>query len=272
MARMALGLEYDGTAFMGWQRQLHAGRTVQGCLEEAISKVANHPVDVVCAGRTDAGVHASGQITHFDTLARRDLRGWLLGVNSNLPEDVAANWIKEVPDDFHARYRACARHYRYSIVNRLTRPAIMRSQMTWVRQSLDDERMHASAKFLLGEHDYSAFRSVECQARSPVRRVHRLDVRRAGENVRIDVVADGFLHHMVRNIVGVLIDIGTGKQDPEWAQRVLQGRDRTRGGVTAPPQGLCFMAVLYPTACNIPVPEGALFDGLSPDIKLVSSR
>jgi len=272
MARMALGLEYDGTAFMGWQRQSHAGRTVQGCLEEAISKVADHPVDVVCAGRTDAGVHALGRVSHFDVEARRDLRGWLLGINSNLPEDVAANWIKEVPDDFHARYWAYARQYRYGIVNRLTRPAVMRSQMTWVRHSLDEERMRTAARFLLGEHDYSAFRSVECQARSPVRRVHCLDVHRAGEIVSIDVVADGFLHHMVRNMVGVLIDIGTGRQDPVWAQRVLQGRDRTLGGVTAPPQGLCFMAVLYPTANNIPVPEGALFDGLSPDIKLVSSR
>jgi len=272
MARMALGIEYNGNAFMGWQRQSHAGRTVQGALEAAITKVADHPMDIVCAGRTDAGVHAIGQVIHFDTLARRDLHGWLLGINSNLPEDVAVSWIKEVPDDFHARYRGCARQYRYSIVNRLTRPALMRSQMTWVRHSLDDVRMHAAAKFLLGEHDYSAFRSVECQARSPVRRVHRLDVHRAGEIVSIDVVANGFLHHMVRNMVGVLIDIGTGKQDPEWAQRVLQGRDRTQGGVTAQPQGLCFMAVLYPTAYNIPVPEGALFAGISSDIKLVSSR
>ncbi|MGA9854769.1 MAG: tRNA pseudouridine(38-40) synthase TruA [Gammaproteobacteria bacterium] len=272
MARMALGLEYDGTAFMGWQRQSHAGRTVQDALEAAIAKVADHPVDVVCAGRTDAGVHALCQVTHFDVEARRDLRGWLLGINSNLPADVAANWIKDVPREFHARYQARARQYRYSIVNRPTRPAVMRSQTTWVRHALDDERMCAAAKFLLGEHDFSAFRSVECQARSPVRRVMHLDVRRVGEIVRIDVVADGFLHHMVRNIVGVLIDVGTGKQSPEWAQRVLQGRDRTRGGVTAPPQGLCFMAVLYPIAYDLPVPEGSLFDGLSPDIKLVSNR
>ncbi|MDE2091974.1 MAG: tRNA pseudouridine(38-40) synthase TruA, partial [Gammaproteobacteria bacterium] len=247
MARMALGLEYDGTDFMGWQRQSHAGRTVQGCLEEAISRVADHPVDVVCAGRTDAGVHALGQVAHFDVEARRDLRGWLLGINSNLPVDVAVNWIMDVPDEFHARYRACARHYRYCIVNRPTRPAVVRSQMTWVRHPLDEERMRAAGKFLLGEHDFSAFRAVECQARSPIRHVHRLEVQRDGEIVSLDVVADGFLHHMVRNMVGVMIDIGTGKQAPEWAERVLNGRDRTLGGVTAPPQGLCFMAVLYPT-------------------------
>jgi tRNA pseudouridine38-40 synthase len=270
MARMALGLEYDGTAFMGWQRQSHAGRTVQSCLESAIAKVADHPVEVACAGRTDTGVHALGQVTHFDVEARRDLRGWLLGINSNLPADVAANWIRQVPDDFHARYRACARQYRYTILNRLTRPALRRSQMTWVHHSLDEGRMRAAASFLLGEHDFSAFRAMECQARSPVRRVHRLDVRRDGEIVNIDVVADSFLHHMVRNIAGVLIDIGSGKQEPEWAQGVLAGRDRTLGGVTAPSQGLCLMAVLYPTTYDLPVPEGALFDGLSPDIEFAS--
>jgi len=272
MARLALSLEYDGTAFMGWQRQSHAGRTVQACLEAAIAKVADHPVEVVCAGRTDAGVHATGQVTHFDSPVRRHLRGWLLGINSNLPADVAVNWIQDVPEEFHARYRACARHYRYSILNRLTRPAIMRSQMTWIRHQLDEERMRTAAKFLLGEHDFSAFRAVECQARSPVRSVHRLDVRRDGDGVLIDVVADGFLHHMVRNIVGVLLAIGAGKQDTEWAQRVLAGRDRSLGGVTAPPQGLCFTAVLYPAAYNIPVPQGALFDGLSANLRSALNR
>jgi tRNA pseudouridine38-40 synthase len=272
MTRLALGLEYDGTAFMGWQRQSHSGRTVQGALEAAIAKVADHPVDVVCAGRTDAGVHATGQVTHFDTQVQRDMRGWLLGINSNLPADVAVSWIKEVPGEFHARYRACARQYRYSILNRLTRPAVRRAHMTWIHRALNDKHMNAAAKSLLGEHDFSAFRSMECQAHSPVRHVYRLEVHRVGEAVVIDVVANGFLHHMVRNMVGVLIAIGTGKQETEWALKVLEGRDRTLGGVTAPPQGLCFMAVLYPAAYNIPVPEGALFDGLSTDIKLVISR
>jgi tRNA pseudouridine38-40 synthase len=272
MTRLALGLEYEGTGFMGWQRQAHVGRTIQGCVEAAIAQVADHPVEAVCAGRTDAGVHATGQVIHFDVQSERGLRGWLLGINSNLPVDVAANWIQDVPDHFHARYRASARHYRYTILNRLTRPAVMRAQVTWIHQPLDEARMRAGARFLLGEHDFSAFRAVECQAHSPVRRVERIEVRREGEIVSIDVVANGFLHHMVRNITGVLIDVGAGKHDPEWVQRVLTGRDRTLGGVTAPPQGLCFKAVLYPTAYNMPLPQDALFDGIAADIRKFASE
>ncbi|MDE2235537.1 MAG: tRNA pseudouridine(38-40) synthase TruA [Gammaproteobacteria bacterium] len=263
MARFALGLEYDGTAFMGWQRQAHAGRTVQACLESAIAKVADHPVQAGCAGRTDAGVHATGQVVHFDSPSRRDPRGWLLGINSNLPQDVAVRWIKQVPDDFHARYQAIARQYRYTILNRVTRSAVLRTLATWVHQPIDEARMRAAAGYLLGEHDFSAFRAVECQARTPVRRLHCLEIRRSGDAVYLDVVADGFLHHMVRNIAGVLIDIGTGKQPPLWARNVLQGRDRTRGGITAPAQGLCFVAVLYPDSYAIPRPHGALFSGLT---------
>ncbi|MGB9428488.1 MAG: tRNA pseudouridine(38-40) synthase TruA [Gammaproteobacteria bacterium] len=261
--RLALGLEYDGTDFMGWQRQSHAGRTVQGCVEQALAKVADHPVEVTCAGRTDAGVHATGQVLHFDTHAIRNSRGWLLGLNSNLPADVAANWIREVPEEFHARFRARARQYRYTILNRLTRPAVARAQATWIHQPLDVARMQAATVHLLGEHDFSAFRAVECQARSPVRTIHRLEVHRQGERVLIDVVANGFLHHMVRNIAGALIAIGAGKRDPDWARQVLEGRDRTLGGTTAAPQGLCFTAVLYPPAYDVPLPEAVLFDGLS---------
>jgi tRNA pseudouridine38-40 synthase len=263
MPRFALGIEYDGTDFMGWQRQPHAGRTVQGCLEDALSKVADHPVAVACAGRTDAGVHASGQVAHFDSIAARELRNWLLGLNANLPADVSVNWIKPVTDDFHARFTARARHYRYTILNRATRPALTRTQVTWTHRPLDHERMQAAARQLVGEHDFSAFRAVECQARSPVRTLHVLRVERKGEFIRIDAVANGFLHHMVRNIAGVLIAVGAGKQDVEWVQRVLAGRDRRLGGVTAPSQGLCFRAVLYPSHFDIPVPDDALFDGLS---------
>ena len=263
MVRLALGIEYDGTAFMGWQRQSHAGRTVQGCIEAAIAKVANHSVEITCAGRTDAGVHAAGQVAHFDTHAQRSLRGWLLGLNSNLPADIAVNWVREAPAGFHARYHALARQYRYTIINRLTRPAVGRAQAAWVHRSLDATRMQAAARHLLGEHDFSAFRAVECQARSPVRTVHRIDVRREMECVLIDVVANGFLHHMVRNIAGVLIAVGEGRQDDDWSRRVLAGRDRTLGGVTAAPQGLCLMAVWYPPVYGIPVPEGALCNGLS---------
>jgi tRNA pseudouridine38-40 synthase len=264
--RLAIGLEYDGTAFMGWQRQTHPGRTVQACVEAALAKVADHSVELTCAGRTDAGVHASGQVAHFDTHAQRSLRGWLLGVNSNLPEDISAHWVSEVTPDFDARFQARARHYRYTIMNRPTRPALLRKRSAWIYRWLDVEKMQLAARHLLGRHDFSAFRAVECQARSPVRSVHRLDVQRAGEQVILDVVADGFLHHMVRNIVGVLITVGFRKQPPDWALTVLQGRDRRLGGITAPPQGLCFVAALYPSAYAIPVPEDALFDGLSADL------
>ena len=259
MTRFALGIEYDGTGFMGWQSQVHAGRTVQACVEEAIGKVADHPVDVTCAGRTDAGVHASGQVIHFDTEAKRDLRGWLLGINSNLPPDVAVRWVREMPTDFHARFRAEARQYRYLILNRATRPAIGRAQVTWHYKPLDVARMAQAAQHLLGRHDFSAFRSVECQAKQPVRTLGRLDVQRKGERILIDAVADGFLHHMVRNIAGVLMAVGEGKREPEWARAVLEGRDRTLGGVTAPPEGLSLVAVKYPAGFAVPLPEGALF-------------
>ncbi len=265
MARYALGIEYDGTAFMGWQRQTHAGRTVQACLEEALAKVADHAVELTCAGRTDAGVHASGQVAHFDSDARRELRGWLLGANSNLPPDVAVGWIMEVPEAFHARFKATARQYRYVILNRLTRPALSRDTLTWVHRELDAARMQAAARHLTGKHDFSAFRSVECQAKQPVRTLMHLGVRREGERLVIDALADGFLHHMVRNIAGVLIEVGQGKRAPEWARQVLEGRDRTLGGVTAPPQGLTLTAVRYPAEFGIPVPAGALFSDKLPD-------
>ena len=259
MTRYALGIEYDGSAFMGWQRQTHPGRTVQAVVEEALAKVADHPVEVVCAGRTDAGVHAAGQVIHFDTEARRDLRGWLLGTNSNLPPDVAAGWIKEMPEDFHARFKATARQYRYVILNRETRPALARAELTWTHRPLDVEPMQAAAGNLIGKHDFSAFRSVECQAKQPVRTLKHLDVRRADERVIVDVVADGFLHHMVRNIVGVLLEVGQGKRAPAWSREVLEGRDRTLGGITAPANGLSLMAVEYPAEFAVPASKDALF-------------
>ncbi|HET7922194.1 MAG TPA: tRNA pseudouridine(38-40) synthase TruA [Gammaproteobacteria bacterium] len=266
MPRFALGLEYDGSAFMGWQRQSHSGRTVQACIEDALTRVADHPVEVACAGRTDAGVHASGQVVHFDTHAVREPRGWLLGLNSNLPDDVAVNWIRPVAEDFHARFKAEARQYRYTILSRATRPALERRRVTWTHRELDHERMRRAGQHLLGEHDFSAYRAIECQARSPVRTLHVLEVRRAGELIHLDLVANGFLHHMVRNIAGVLMSIGAGKADEDWARRVLAGRDRTLGGTTAPPHGLCFVAVRYPLHFDIPLPADALFDGLSANL------
>lgn len=259
MTRFALGIEYDGTDFMGWQRQSHPGRTVQACVEDALTRIADHPVTVTCAGRTDAGVHATGQVAHFDSEARRDLRGWLLGVNSNLPPDVAVQWIRDVPDVFHARFRATARAYRYTVLNRVTRPALERARVTWQYRPLDAARMQAAARALLGRHDFSAFRSVECQAKQPVRTLTRLAVRREGELIIIEAAADGFLHHMVRNIAGVLMAVGEGKRGTEWPRQVLEGRDRTLGGVTAPAHGLCFTAVQYPPEFTIPVSGDAGF-------------
>ena len=259
MTRYAFGIEYDGSGFKGWQRQTHEACTVQAAVEDALAKVADHPVEVTCAGRTDAGVHAAGQVIHFDTQARRDLRGWLLGTNSNLPPAVSATWVQEMPEAFHARFKATARQYRYVILNRDVRPALGRAELTWVHRPLDAARMQAAASQLTGKHDFSAFRSVECQAKQPVRDLKRLDVRREGERIIIDAVADGFLHHMVRNITGVLLEIGQGKREPGWAREVLEGRDRSLGGVTAPANGLTLLAVEYPAEFAVPASKEALF-------------
>lgn len=250
--RIALGVEYDGTGFSGWQTQSGV-RTVQSCLEEALTRVADHPVQVVCAGRTDAGVHGVGQVVHFDTSAVRSERSWVLGGNANLPADVAVRWAQPVDDDFHARFGALKRHYRYLILNRWVRPAIGRNRMSWVHKPLDEVRMQAACPHLLGEHDFSSYRAVACQAKSPVRTVHSLTVARSGELIAIDISANAFLHHMVRNIAGVLIAIGSGEQESDWTREVLELRDRTLGGVTAPPQGLYFMAVEYPDRFGLPL-------------------
>jgi len=259
VTRYAFGIEYDGSGFKGWQRQIHEPNTLQAAVEDALTKVADHPVQVTCAGRTDAGVHASGQVIHFDTEARRELRGWLLGTNSNLPPAVSATWVKVMPESFHARFKATARQYRYVILNRDTRPALGRAELTWIHRPLDAGLMQTAARHLTGKHDFSAFRSVECQAKQPVRDLKRLDVRRDGERIIIDAVADGFLHHMVRNITGVLLEVGQGKRAPEWARQVLEGRDRSLGGVTAPPDGLALVAVEYPAEFAVPASKDALF-------------
>ncbi len=249
--RIALGVEYDGTDFCGWQIQSGV-RTVQECLEQALSRVANHPVQVVCAGRTDTGVHGLGQVVHFDSDAARDERAWVLGGNANLPGDITLRWAHPVPDSFHARFGAQRRHYRYLILNRKTRPAVGRNRFCWIHRPLDVTRMQTAARYLLGEHDFSSYRAVACQAKSPVRTVHRLDVVQEEDLITIDIVANAFLHHMVRNIAGVLITIGSGEQEPHWADEVLNYRDRTLGGVTAPPQGLYFVGVEYSPEYELP--------------------
>ena len=249
--RIALGIEYDGSAFNGWQRQSHAP-SVQAALERALSKVADHPVDVVCAGRTDTGVHATAQVVHFDTRAERSLRSWLLGGNSNLPPEVAITWVQPVSEDFHARFRATARRYRYIILNRGHRPALLRNRVCWEHRPLDVEAMRAAARPLLGEHDFSAFRALACQARHPVRTLHRLELQRRGDLILLDVEANAFLHHMVRNLAGSLIAVGRGEQPVDWLAELLAGRDRSRSGITAPAGGLYFVKVAYPPEFDLP--------------------
>ena len=251
--RIAIGIEYDGTAYNGWQRQ-RTGLGVQERLEQALAHVADEPVEVTCAGRTDAGVHASGQVAHFDTAAERSERGWLLGANTKLPDDICVTWVKPVADDFHARFSATARRYRYRILNRLVRSALYRRRAWWVHQDLDHRRMHEAAQALLGEHDFSAFRAAGCQASNAVREVTDIGVTRDGDWVLLDITANAFLQHMVRNIAGTLVAIGSGDQDVGWAARVLDHRDRTRAGMAAPPHGLTLVQVCYPGAFGIPAP------------------
>ena len=249
--RVALGIEYDGTSYNSWQRQKN-GIGVQQRLEEALAAVANDDVEVTCAGRTDTGVHASGQVVHFDTSAERSDRGWLLGANTNLPPDINVSWAKRVSEEFHARFSATGRSYRYVILNRLQRSALHRHRAWWVHQPLDERRMHAAAQQLVGEHDFSAYRAAGCQSGSPIREVTGITVSREGDWVFLDVSANAFLMHMVRNITGTLATIGQGEQRLDWALDVLESRDRKSGGVTAPPHGLTLVAVEYPADFAIP--------------------
>ncbi len=250
--RVALGIQYDGSGFRGWQAQQPGTRTVQTALEQALAKVADHPVRLVCAGRTDAGVHGIGQVAHFDTTAVRSERAWVLGGNAHLPLDISLNWARETPDDFHARFSALARRYRYVILNRPQRSALWRERATWHYRPLDAERMQMAGQVLVGEHDFSSFRAAECQARHPIRDIHELTIRRQGDGVVLEVEANAFLHHMMRNIAGVLMTIGAGDRSVEWAQEVLERRDRTRAGVTAPAEGLYLLAVHYPERFGLP--------------------
>lgn len=256
--RVALGVEYDGSGFRGWQAQRPEVRTLQGCLEHALAKVADHPIKLICAGRTDAGVHGLGQVVHFDTTAVRTTRAWVLGGNAHLPPDLSLRWAREVPDDFHARFSALGRRYRYLIFNQPYRSALWQKRATWCYQSLDVERMHSAGQRLVGEHDFSSFRAADCQARHPVREIRELTVSRQGDGVVLEVEANAFLHHMVRNIAGVLMAIGTGDRPVEWAGEVLARRDRTQAGVTAPAEGLYLLAVRYPAHFGLPPPPATI--------------
>ncbi len=254
MKRIAMGVSYDGAAYHGWQRQDHPPHlpTIQYCVEQALSLVAAHSVEVVCAGRTDAKVHATQQVIHFDTDALRSETAWVLGANTHLPHDIRAEWAKEVDLKFHARFTAQSRSYRYMICNQHIKPAILRHYVTWIRRPLDVDLMQRAAQYLLGEHDFSSFRGAECQAKTAIRTLNNLSIRRMGHMIVIDVCANAFLLHMVRNIVGVLLPIGMELEPPEWAQQVLQACSRKAGGVTAAPTGLYLIEVSYPQQFDLP--------------------
>jgi len=253
--RIAIGIEYDGTAYNGWQRQ-RAGEGVQARIEAALAAVADEAVEVCCAGRTDTGVHASGQVAHFDTRSERSERSWLLGANSNLPADIALNWVKPVSDEFHARYSATARTYRYVILNQFVRSPLSRHRAWWLHQPLDAKLMHEAAQQLLGSHDFSAFRAAGCQASTPVRELKAIQVVRHGNWIVLQVTANAFLQHMVRNITGTLVMIGAGDGRIGTLSSILAGRDRTKAGPAAPPHGLTLAHVAYPDGLQIPSGSG----------------
>jgi tRNA pseudouridine38-40 synthase len=259
MMRIALGVEYDGTHYFGWQRQKEV-QSIQQKLEAALSQVANHPVEVQCAGRTDAGVHGTGQVVHFDTSAKRNLAAWTMGVNANLPRDIAVSWATEVSDDFHARFSATARRYRYIIYNHHLRPGIHASGVSHYHGDICAERMHQAGQYLLGENDFTSFRAAHCQSKSPWRNVMHLNVSRHQRYIVIDIKANAFVHHMVRNIAGSLITVGKGEQEPAWIEWLLQAKDRKLASATAKPDGLYLVEVDYPDEYHLPSqPVGPLF-------------
>ena len=259
--RWALGIEYDGRGLLGWQWQKD-GPSVQAHLEDALGFVANHPVELVCAGRTDAGVHATAQVVHFDTPSVRDARAWVLGANCRLPEGIALRWAHPVMEAFHARFSAFGRRYRYVIANREVRPALESGRVAWWRRPLDAEAMHRAGQTFVGEHDFSSLRAAACQAKSPMRQVHSLQVTRRGSYVMLDVHANAFLHHMVRNIAGVLLAVGDGRAGEDWPVAVLAERDRRASGITAPAGGLYFVQVDYPAHFGLPLAQGPVLDGV----------
>ena len=250
--RLAISVEYDGTAYRGWQAQKHDTQVVQTVVENALSKIANEPIQVTCSGRTDSGVHAVSQICHFDTHAERAPYNWVMGANTCLPDDVSISWLKPVDCAFHARFSARSRQYVYVIRCVGYRSALLRHATTDTYKSLDPERMAEAGRYLIGTHDFNAYRSAQCQAKTSTRTLTRLAIHQLDELIAIHVEANGFLQNMVRNITGVLMAVGANEAVPEWAQEVLQSRDRTQGGVTAPPQGLYFLGPTYDAVFDLP--------------------
>jgi len=249
--RIALGVEYDGSSYCGWQSQAE-GRTVQDTLQVALSQIAGEQISVIAAGRTDTGVHALEQVVHFDTQAERPLTAWVRGVNVFLPDSVTVLWAHPVQDEFHARFSAHGRSYRYLLINRAVRPAIQAGKAGWFHAPLDANVMQDAAQCLLGEHDFSAFRASQCQAKSPVKHLNQLDIRRQGEMLVFDVSADAFLHHMVRNIVGCLVYVGKGKHPPGWLNEVLDSRERSFAAPTFAPDGLYLRRIQYDAKWGLP--------------------
>lgn len=263
MTRIALGLEYNGRAFRGWQSQADGG-TVQDALESALSAIANERISTLCAGRTDAGVHARLQVVHFDTEVQRPITAWERGVNTLLPESISVRWAKQMPEDFHARFCAHGRRYRYMLINRPQRPGLWHGRCGWFHVPLDLQRMQAAAATLLGWHDFSAFRAAACQAKSPLKLMRHAEVRQAGNLFVFEFEANAFLHHMVRNLVGTLVYIGKGARPVEWVAELLETRDRRQAGLTFPPDGLYFCGPLYEERWGIPELPDDLLEGLLP--------
>ncbi|HZW85933.1 MAG TPA: tRNA pseudouridine(38-40) synthase TruA [Gallionella sp.] len=252
--RIALGVEYDGRPFCGWQSQAE-GQTVQDTLQNALGQIAQQPVSITAAGRTDAGVHALEQVVHFDTVAERPLSAWVRGVNALLPDSIAVRWAHPVPDEFHARFSAHGRSYRYLLLNRSVRSAVQAGKVGWFHLPLNVAAMQTAGQLLLGEHDFSAFRAAECQAKSPVKNLRQLDIRREGEMLIFDLSADAFLHHMVRNIVGCLVYVGKGKYPDGWLAEVLASRERRRAAPTFAPDGLYLRRIQYEAKWGLPQME-----------------
>jgi len=249
--KIAIGIEYDGSRFHGWQSQ-PSGDTIQDHLERALASIAGGPVRLAAAGRTDAGVHALAQVAHFETAVVRPESAWVRGVNALLPPAVAVQWAVPVADDFHARYSAASRTYRYVLYDHPVRPALHHGRVGWFHLPLDPAAMRTALAHLAGEHDFSAFRSSECQAKSPVRTLQRWAIEQRGAHFRFEFTANGFLHHMVRNIVGCLVYVGKGKHPPAWLAEVLVSRDRRQAAPTFSPDGLYLAAVEYAPGWKLP--------------------
>ena len=253
--RLALGIEYHGAHFHGWQKQSHDPLTLQAALEAALSRVAQAPIEVICAGRTDAGVHATYQVVHFETDAPRPLKAWMLGANRYMPDALSIKWVRAVSDEFHARFSAVYRRYQYVLYLGVSRPALFADCLTHYRLPLDMTRMQLAANQLLGRHDFTSFRAKDCQARTATRHLQQLSLQQYGPYLCIEVQADAFLKHMVRNLVGTLLAIGNGSRPVEWIAEVLQAQDRACAGVTAPPNGLFLVDVGYPAEYDLPRPS-----------------